>query len=163
MTALVIYDSLYGNTEKIARAIGAALGTPEEVQVLHTGSVQPGGLTGLRLLIVGSPTQRFNAMPAVASLLKELPGKSLEGVRVAAFDTRYPESEIARTPVLAFFVKLAGRGAYAAMHIARSLRQKGGRLVVPPEGFYVGGMEGPLLDGELERAADWAGQIKVAG
>ena len=43
------------------------------------------------------------------------------------------------------------------LHLA--LEKKGGELVIPPEGFYVGDTEGPLLEGELERAADWAKQI----
>jgi hypothetical protein len=48
---------------------------------------------------------------------------------------------------------------YAAKPIARSLTKKGGELHLPPEGFYVQGMEGPLVEGELERAEDWARQI----
>jgi hypothetical protein len=66
--------------------------------------------------------------------------------------------EIKKTPVLAFFVKLAGN-AYAAKPIADALKKKGGKLMLTPEGFYVKGMEGPLLEGEIERAAAWAGQI----
>ena len=57
---------------------------------------------------------------------------------------------------MAFFVRIFG---YAAKPIADRLAKKGGDLAVPPEGFYVGDMEGPLLEGELERAADWAKQI----
>jgi hypothetical protein len=58
--------------------------------------------------------------------------------------------------ILAFFVKIFG---YAAQPIADRLQKKGGELAVPPEGFYVGDTEGPLFEGELERAADWAKQI----
>jgi hypothetical protein len=50
-------------------------------------------------------------------------------------------------------VKLFG---YAAKPIAYKLEKKGGSLVIPPEGFLVKASEGPLKDGELERAADWA-------
>lgn len=159
MKALVIYDSLYGNTEKVAQAVAAALGPSEDAGLLRVGDVKPEHLAGLSLLVVGSPTQRFNATPAVTGLLKELPASSLKGVRVAAFDTRYPQSEIDKTPALAFFVKLWGKSAWGATHIARGLTQKGGTLVAAPEGFYVLGMEGPLLDGELERAVGWARQI----
>jgi hypothetical protein len=42
-----------------------------------------------------------------------------------------------------------------ARPIADKLVEKGGRLIFPPEGFYVSGTEGPLKDGELERAAEW--------
>jgi hypothetical protein len=48
---------------------------------------------------------------------------------------------------------------YAAKPISDRLEKKGGELAVPPEGFYVDGTEGPLTEGELERAADWARQI----
>jgi flavodoxin len=160
MKSLVIYDSQYGNTQRVAQAIGAALGP--EVEVLHVGAVKPEHLTGLSLLVAGSPTQRFNATPAISSLLQGLPAAGLRGVKVAAFDTRFPQSEISKTPALAFFVKLWGRSAWAATHIERGLRQRGGAPVVPPEGFYVGGMEGPLLDGELQRAAGWARQVAAA-
>jgi hypothetical protein len=58
--------------------------------------------------------------------------------------------------VLSFFVELFG---YAAKPIADRLRKKGGSLVAPPEGFYVAGTEGPLLEGELDRAAQWAREM----
>ena len=44
---------------------------------------------------------------------------------------------------------------YAAKPIADRLKKKGGELTIPPEGVYVKGTEGPLKEGELERAADW--------
>jgi hypothetical protein len=122
--------------------------------------VQPEQLAGLELLIVGSPTQKFRPLPAVTALLKELPDGALQGVKVAAFDTRVPVSEIEKNRILAFFVRIFG---YAAKPIADRLAKKGGEPVAPPEGFYVGGTEGPLLEGELERAADWARQVSAKG
>jgi hypothetical protein len=65
-------------------------------------------------------------------------------------------SEIEKVRILALFVRLFG---YAAEPIADRLRKKGGELIVPPEGFLVDGTEGPLIEGELERAADWGSQI----
>lgn len=106
--------------------------------------------------MVGSPTQRFRATPALSSLLKALPKNSLKGVKVAAFDTRMIEKQINATPVLPFFVKIYG---FAARPIAELLKKKGGTLILPPEGFYVEGMEGPLISGELERAAAWGQQL----
>jgi hypothetical protein len=50
-------------------------------------------------------------------------------------------------------------GGYAAGRMAESLKKKGVSLVVPPEGFFVKDREGPLKEGELERAADWAKTI----
>jgi flavodoxin I len=156
MKAMVVYDSAYGNTEQIAQAIGQALGSPEDVEIVQAGSAKPEQLAGLTLLIVGSPTQKFSPTGATTSFLKSIPKNGLNGVKVAAFDTRFTVSEIEKVRILAFFVRIFG---YAAEPIAGRLEKKGGVLAVPPEGFYVGATEGPLLDGELERAADWAGQI----
>ncbi|HEY71264.1 MAG TPA: flavodoxin family protein [Anaerolineae bacterium] len=159
MNALVIYDSQYGNTEKIAMAIGDALGTSGDVQVLHVELVKPMHLVELDLLVVGSPTQSFHATTAITKMLKELPAKSLMGLKTAAFDTRFPESEIKKIRALSFFVRLWGRAAFADKHIADLLKKKGGEAMVPSEGFYVGGIEGPLMEGELERARNWAQQL----
>ena len=61
-----------------------------------------------------------------------------------------------KVKILAFLVRLFG---YAAEPIADRLQKKGGVLAVPPEAFYVSETEGPLLEGELERAGEWAKQI----
>jgi len=159
MKAMVVYDSVFGNTGQIARAIGNALGSREEVEVIRASEVKPEQMTGLKLLIVGSPTRKFRPTGATTGFLKSIPRKGLKGVRVAAFDTRFPVSEIEKVRILAFFVKIFG---YASKPIADRLVKKGGELVLAPEGFYVGKVEGPLHDGELERAADWARQIIAA-
>jgi flavodoxin len=159
MKTLILYDSVYGNTEKIALAIGNALGSQEDVSVMKVGDVKPGQFAGLDLLIVGAPTQRFRTTPAMSDLLKMIPENSLKGVKVAAFDTRLSMDEINKTPILAFFVRLFGVNAYAARPIANRLRKKGGKLVGSPEGFFVEGMKGPLVEGELERAVTWARQL----
>ena len=159
MKGLIVYDSLYGNTEKIADAIGEALGNREECMVMRVGNVKPDQFASLDLLISGSPTQRFQPTPAMNNLLKEIPQNSLKGVKVTAFDTRLTEEWIHKTPVLAFFVRVSGRSAYAAKSMADKLKKKGGELITSPEGFYVEGTEGPLVQGELERAASWAKKI----
>ena len=155
MKVLIIYDSVYGNTEQIAQAIATALGPHEDVEILRVSDVEPEQLTGLNLLIVGSPTQRFRPTTAIDRLLEKIPVNGLKGVKVAAFDTRLSLSDI-ESPVERFFVE---RGGYAAKPIAGRLKKSGGSLIVPPEGFIVQGMNGPLKKGELERAADWAKQI----
>jgi len=134
MKALVIYDSTYGNTEKIARAISKTIGC----KALRATEVNPADLKEFGLLIVGAPTHGGWFMTEIKNLLNALP--SLEGVNVAAFDTR---------------TKLVILG-HAAPSIARYLESSGGNLLVPSEGFFVLGFKGPLMDGELERAADWA-------
>jgi flavodoxin len=134
MKALIVYDSTHGNTEKIAQAIGGAI----EGEVLRVGEVHPADLKGFDLLIVGSPTHGGFPTPGIDNLLKALP--ALEGVNVAAFDTRTKRTIF----------------GYAAPRIARRLEKSGGKLRTPPEGFLVMGMEGPLAPGELARAAGWA-------
>jgi flavodoxin len=159
MKTLILYDSVYGNTEKIALAIGDALGTQEDVSIIKDSDAKPDQFAGLDLLIVGAPTQRFRTTPAMSDLLKMIPQNSLKGVKVAAFDTRLSMDEIKKIPILAFFVRLFGVNAYAARPIANRLKKKGGKLVGSPEGFFVQGMEGPLVEGELDRAVNWARQI----
>jgi flavodoxin len=156
MKAWVVYDSVFGNTEQIAQAIGNALGSQEDVEILRVSNVKPEQLTGLKLLIVGSPTRGFRPTAAINNLLKRIPKDGLKGVKVAAFDTRFTMSNIEESRVLPFFVKLFG---YAAKPISDGLEKKGGERIIPPEGFFVEGVEGPLKEGELERAADWAKQI----
>jgi flavodoxin I len=156
MKAMVVYDSAFGNTEKVAQAIGQALGPAEEVKTVRVGNVRPEDLAGVTLLVVGSPTQRFSPLPTVTSFLKGIPGNGLRGVKVAAFDTRATQADIDKIRILAFFVKIFG---YAAEPMANRLVKKGGELVVPAEGFYVADTEGPLVEGELERAIAWARQI----
>jgi len=159
MKALVVYDSEFGNTEQIANTIGSTLGSTDEIEVLRVGEVKMEGLTGLELLIVGSPTQRFRPTEATSDFLKHIHANWLKGINVAAFDTRLTIEEIEGTRMLPFFVRIFG---YAAQPIASKLKKKGGELIASPEGFYVQGMKGPLVEGELERAADWARQIIAA-
>lgn len=159
MKAMVVYGSVYGNTEKVARAVGQALGPLDDVDIVPADNVKPEQLAGLRLLVVGSPTQKFRPIGPVTSFLKSIPANGLAGVKVAAFDTRLTESEIEEIGILAFFVRIFG---YAAKPIADRLAKKGGQLVAQPEGFYVADTKGPLVEGELERAAEWAGKIAAA-
>ena len=155
MKTVVVYDSVFGNTEKIARAIGAALGPGEDVPVIKVGDVSLAELAGVSLLIVGSPTRGFQPTPALTDFLKSIPPGNLKDVKAAAFDTRIPNETI-NSPILRALVRFGG---YAADPIAKALGQKGATLVAPPEGFLVKDREGPLEDGEIERAAGWARRI----
>ena len=157
--ALVVYDSFFGNTERIAQSIGNALGRPEDVGILRVVDVKPEQLAGLKLLIVGSPTRAFSPSPAIKRFLKSIPKNGLKGVKVAAFDTRITEEEIdSAVFILRIFVNIFG---YAARPISDRLVKKAGQLIAPPEGFFVQGTEGTLKEGELERASDWAKQIST--
>ncbi len=153
MKKLVVYDSFFGNTEQIALAIGGAI----SAETLRVADVKPEQLAGLDLLIVGSPTRAFRPTPAITKLLKSIPGNALNQTRVAAFDTRVTDQELASAPwILRKMVKIFG---YAAKPIADRLVKKGGNLTASPEGFFVEGTEGPLKEGEPERAEEWAKRI----
>jgi flavodoxin I len=141
MKSLVVYDSQYGNTEKIAKAIGGAIGA--EVKVVRFGDVKAAELGSYDLLFIGSPTQGGRYTMSMKGFLDAIPSGSLANVRVASFDTRLKTK----------LVKIFG---YAATRIADTLKIKGGNLVAPAEGFLVKSAKGPILGGELERAAAWA-------
>jgi flavodoxin len=142
MKALIVYDSIYGNTENIAKAMAEAITPSGETRALRAGEAGPSELGSLDLLIVGSPTHGGRPTAAVQGFLGKLPRQSLKGIKVAAFDTR-ATSRFAR-----IFGNAAGR-------IGGHLAKKGGLLAAPPEGFFVTGTKGPLKEGELERAAAW--------
>ena len=143
MQALIVYDSLYGNTEQIARAIASGLTAMGEVRVARVSDVSPSEIPGAKLVIIGSPTQGGRPTKAMQEFIAGIPGDALKGAKVAAFDTRIS-------------TKLVGVFGYAAGRIGGNLNKKGGTLVESPEGFFVKSTKGPLKDGELERAAKWA-------
>lgn len=156
MKALIIYDSYFGNTEKIAQAIGAAFNPQECAGVVRATELKPEQLQNVDLIIAGSPTRAFRPSEGLTKALNGLPAGALQGKKVAAFDTRINPDDT-NSGFLRFMVKLFG---YAAKPIAGMLKKKGGSLVQQPEGFYVKDSEGPLKDGELERAARWAQSLR---
>jgi flavodoxin I len=141
---LVVYDSIYGNTEKIARAIGEAISN--DVSVIRVGGVKPSDLHGFDIVILGSPTHGGRPTKTMSEFMKRITGDDIKGVRVAVFDTRMP-------------ARWVGLFGFAAGRIADDLRRKGAHITAEPEPFFVLGRDGPLKDGELERAAAWAKKI----
>jgi flavodoxin len=143
MNTLVVYDSQYGNTERIAQIIAGALRAFGQARAVHVDLGQQVSFQEVDLLIVGSPTQGFRQTLAIESFLEKVSPASLGGAAVACFDTRFR----------GFLWKSS-----AAPHMARQLRSMGVEPIVPPESFFVKSMkkEGPLLPGEVERAAAWA-------
>jgi flavodoxin I len=143
MKTLVVYDSVYGNTEIIARAIGDAI--PGEVQVLRVGQVNVGDLPNVDLLIIGSPTHGAMPTEAVQGLVARIGPPAREGARAATFDTRLTWKFLERW------------GGFAAPKMADTLKEKGWTLAGEPGGFFVKGLKkGPLKRGEADRAAAWA-------
>ena len=144
METLIVFDSTYGNTEKIAKAIYDAI--TGEVKVIRASIANPAELEAIDLLIVGSPTYGGRPTPAVQEFLDGISEYAIKGKKVATFDTRYSTR----------MVKIFG---FAADRISESLKARGATIVSSPVGFFVKGKKGPLRKGELERAAEWAKQI----
>ncbi len=142
MNTLIIYDSQYGNTQKIANRIAETLQEFGAVQTVHANEFHPEALNKVDLLVIGSPTQAWRATPAIRDLLLHLDERALEHLSIAEFDT-----------VLGMPRLITGS---AAETIAKMLRRKGALQIVPPENFIVAGREGPLAAGELEHATRWA-------
>lgn len=149
MKALVVYDSQYGNTEKIAQSIVAALRGVGEVEAVRVGTMHSDNIQGVDMLVLGCPTQGWRPTQAMQALLNSLSAERLRGIEVACFDTRFPKPRW-----------LTGSAANV-MH--KRLHALGVLLLAPPESFFVQGTEGPLIKGEVERAAEWAKTLANLG
>lgn len=141
MKALVVYDSLHGNTEGIARAVAEAMG--EGTRALRAREAAADAVAAADLVVLGAPTHGGRPSPAMQEFLARVPESAWAGKRVAVFDTRLP----------AKWVRIFG---FAAPKMARRLQRLGAILAAPSEGFFVKATAGPLLAGEEQRAAAWA-------
>lgn len=139
MIKLVIYDSQFGNTEQVAWTISDIIGG----KALKVQNFKKEMLEGLSLLIVGCPIHGWRPTKPVTDFLAALAPNSLKGINVAAFDTR----------IKGYF------SGSASDSLNKSLISLGGKSIVPPGKFIVKGTEGPLIDGELENAKQWAKKI----
>jgi flavodoxin len=146
MRALVIFDSSHKNTDLLAHVIGSSVGAQAD-EILWVGGVAPAKLKDRDLLIVGSSSHRGKPTLALQGFFQVI-DPDLKGIEVAAFDTR-----VAR--------RLPSLFGYAAGWLAKEMEARGGTLVAPPQGFLIEGSEGPLREGEIERAADWAQKLLV--
>ena len=149
MNALIVYFSKFGNTKLVAAAIASPLEAEGSARLISADRLTPSDLTGVDLVVMGSPTHRMNLPDDLRPLFKTLPRRLLRDKRVAAFDTSYKMSRW-----LARFT--------AARKLDRKLRKLGGMRAVAPETFHVVEREGPLYDGELERAERWGQSILAA-
>ncbi|MEY3398403.1 MAG: hypothetical protein RL220_997 [Bacteroidota bacterium] len=151
MKVIIIYESFFGNTQKVAQASFDALAARCEVQILHIDEFKTELLKNCDLLIAGSPTRAFRPTPGIISCLKTIPDSVLTGIYVATFDTRISENSV--NSFVRMMMKWFG---YAAKPLSNLLHRKGGLLLTNPEGFIVNGTEGPLADQELTRVKSWA-------
>jgi flavodoxin I len=147
MKTLVVFETLHGNTDKIARAIAGGLSGEVVVKNVTTASAPE--VEKIDLLVIGSATQGGRPMKGTQAFLDSLSESNMQGLKTAAFDTRLPTT----------FVKLFG---WAAKKIADSLSKKGANLLVEPEGFFVMSTKGPEKAGELERAVEWGKKVQQA-
>lgn len=144
MKVLVVYDSVHGNTETIAKAIAGAIAG--EVKLVHARDAAPAILEDIDLIIAGAPTHGGQATPEMQQFLAALKKEDVKGKKAASFDTR----------LSAKWVTIFG---YAAGRIGKKLKELGADLLVNPEPFFVTATKGPLKDGEEARAAAWAKNI----
>lgn len=161
MKALVIYESMFGNTRQIAEAIAAGLSEHAQVEITDVALAPALVPPDVDLVVLGGPTHAFSMsrkttrhdavrrgaaeQDLTTGIRDWITGLPPAGniPRFAAFDTRV------HVPLL------PGSAAKAATKIARRL----GFRVTEPESFLVEGYEGPLRDGELDRAAAWGRQL----
>jgi flavodoxin len=146
MNSLIVYFSKFGNTYKIAETIANSFTNHGDVRTIGFNELQEDDFKRLDLLVIGSPTHNMNLPKAVKPILESIPKRTLPGTPTAVFDTSYKMSR-----VLNNFT--------ASKRLAAKLRKIGGKMVVHPEIFHVTGREGPLYEGEMERAQEWAAAI----
>ncbi|MCK0118560.1 flavodoxin/nitric oxide synthase [Isoptericola sp. S6320L] len=163
MSALVVYESGFGNTALVARSVGDGIGTHMPVRVASVSDLEVGEAGEADLVVIGGPTHAFGMSrpqtrqegqvqrgdePSETAGIREwidaLP--SDRGVHLfATFDTRVERVR-----------HLPGSAAHAA---ARALRHDGHRVVDRGASFYVAGVTGPLVPHERERAREWGERL----
>lgn len=146
MNTLVVYFSKFGNTQKLAEAIAERLRSNGAVRTISSDDLTVNDLKDVNLVVMGSPTHNMNLPKTVKPVIDNLPKRILSGKLVAAFDTSYKMSWL-----LNRFT--------ASKRLTRKLRKLGGKLLLPPEIFHVMEREGPLYEGEIERAQGWVESI----
>jgi flavodoxin I len=144
MKCLVIYDTKWGHTEQIAKAIAAGMG--KGARAVRVGDPESRLFDGIDLLVIGSPVHGGRPTKPVQEMLKDMRPEPSSKMKVAAFDTRMT-------------MKFAQKFGFAAVRMADQLKEQGFSLNAEPEGFIVEGQKGPLGAGELERAEKWGKTI----
>ncbi len=148
MESLVVYDSKFGNTKKLAEAIADGLRCVGSVRLMGLDKLSPNDLGTVDLLVVGGPTQVHGMSARIRQFVDLLKTRSATGMVAATFDTRF------RMP--------AALTGSAARLVARKLRQAGVRVFMRPQSFFVSRGVPELEQGEAERAAEWAKDLAVS-
>jgi flavodoxin len=132
--ALVVFDSVYGNTEKVARALAKGLEDGGvDVDCVRVDAVKFDELSGYDLLVVGSPVHAWSASKPIKAFLERLKTvEGLSGKKAFAFDTKMSRSMLAGS---------------AGGKIEGKLKSLGLTIVKPHASAVVKGREGPLEEG----------------
>ena len=162
MKAVVVYESLWGNTAAIARAIATGLGP--EARALSTAEATPSELAGAELIVAGSPLFAFQlptdkireTIRRKAKLFPQPPDLSHPALR-AWLETLPP----GRGRGAAFETRMWFSPGGATGAILRGLKTAGYEPLARGKRFRVTGMYGPLKAGELDRARAWG--VSLAG
>jgi len=160
MKAVVVYESFWGNTAAVARAIAEGIGggTP----TLSTTEATPAALAGVDLLVAGSPVIGFRLPSAeMREAIRTNPGPAptppdLSHPPMKTWLEGLPKGQGAAT---AFDTRVRGPFGSAAGAIAKALEQAGYRIISKPRGFVVSGRYGPMRPGEIERARQWGAEL----
>jgi hypothetical protein len=160
MTALIVFESMFGNTEAVARAVATGVGGRFTVEVVAAADA-PADIDGYDLVVVGGPTHALG-MPRASTRRSAreqgATGATGPGVREWLAGLARPSGP---TPVATFDTRVRVRGlpGSAARAMRRRLRRLGADTSPGAASFWVGGTPGPLLDGELARAERWGASL----
>jgi flavodoxin len=142
MNVVILCDSKFGNTKRLAESMVAGLRETHDV-TLRTADEGLGPVAGVDFVLVGGPTHAHGASRPLKDALSAIPAGSLKAARVATFDTRIQMARI-----------LTGSAAASASKV---LKRTGAEFVAPPESFFVTRDDPPVLEpGEIDRATSWA-------
>lgn len=160
MNTLVVYESMWGNTRAVAEAVAERLG--EEVTLVDVADA-PGRLPAdLDLLVVGGPTHAFSM--SRASTRRDAVGKGADSRDVERGIREWLGTVVAAEPVdVATFDTRVGSVKHlpgsAAKAAGRDVRRHHLGQLVATASFFVDDMDGPLSDGELDRARAWGASL----
>ncbi len=155
MRTLLIYDSVFGNTGKIAKSIETGIAQHCDIVSCSIANATIEQLTNVDLLVIGSPTRGFRPTEPMKAFLAKIAPELIANIHVATFDTRID----LKTIKSGFFRFVVNKGGYAADGMKKQFKKMGAKSIVAAEGFLVTGEEGPLKEGELERAENWGKQL----
>ncbi len=154
MKGIVIYDTTYGNTKKVAETITETLReTGILTDVFKVNEVKKLGSTEYDFFVLGSPTKFGTMSFAVKFFLGKVKTEDWMNKPFAAFDTENPEN-VERS-------RAENKEWSAGEKIAQKLAEKKMRQLLPVLKALVIGQKGPLVDGEIEHTKDFAKQISA--